>query len=141
VPNPELYLNDESFTGEGSLTTNYQPLSWIQFGGSKGSYLQYIRGICVTQLGGLCCIEFEYDTEDIPTGVRKLGRRKFTDFSKVTRFQIDGPAGEFINTIDVSTEHLDGENVYRFYKHGKLDSFKVSKIIPKRSHGMKDKQY
>lgn len=132
VPNPELHLNDESFTGERPLTAGYQPLIWIQFGGSRGIYLQCIKGICVTRLGSLCCVEFEYDTEDVPTEIRKLGRRKLTDFSHVTRFQIDGHAGEFINSIAVSIERMDGEKVYRFFRHGSLRSFKVSESIRKR---------
>ncbi|WEW59724.1 Protein gts1 [Emydomyces testavorans] len=134
VPNPELYLNDESFTGESPLTAGYQPLIWIHFGGPKGVYLESIKEICVTRLGSLCCIEFGYDTEDIPTGLRKLGRRKVTDFSRVTRFQIDGPAGEFINTISVSIERLDEEDVYRSYRHGKLSSFKITTNHGRSAH-------
>jgi hypothetical protein len=30
VPNPDLCLNDESFTGERPSAAGYQPLSWIQ---------------------------------------------------------------------------------------------------------------
>lgn len=52
------------------------------------------------------------------------------EFSDVMRFEIDGRAGEYINAISVSIERLDRDNVYRFYKHGILNSFKVSMSIP-----------
>ncbi|KAK2805761.1 hypothetical protein FQN50_006037 [Emmonsiellopsis sp. PD_5] len=130
VPNQDMYLNDESFTGENPLNTVYQPLILIHFGGSKGIYLQSITAISVTRLGNICCIEFEYNTEDIPKDIRKLGRRKLTEFSHVTRFPIDGPAGEFINAIAVSIQRSDSESAYSFYKHGCLDSLKVGRDFP-----------
>lgn len=130
VPSPGLYLNESSFIGESPLTSGYQPLAWIHFGGSKGMYLQSIRGICVNR-GSPCSIEFEYDTEDIPAGVRKLGRRMTTDFSRFTRFQIDGGAGEFIEAVYVNTDRAISETDCRFWKHGMLRSFKVSKSILK----------
>ncbi|KAK2816040.1 hypothetical protein FQN49_008043 [Arthroderma sp. PD_2] len=125
VPSPKLHLNDQYYTGGDPSTSGYLPLIWIQFGGPGGIYLKNITGICVTRLGSLCCIEFEYDT-DIPVESRKLGRRKTTDFSRVTRFQIDGRSGEFIRNIDVSTEITDGINVHHLYKFGMLRSFKVT---------------
>ncbi len=128
VPSPDLCLNDESFTGESPSAAGYQPLFWTRFGGPDGIYLRSLTEVCVTRLGGLCGIEFYYDTENIPTETRKLGRRNFTEFSHVTRFPIDGPGGELIQTIDVSIERAAGESVYSFYKHGKLSSFKVSNV-------------
>jgi len=131
VPSPDLCLNDESFTGESPAAAGYQPLSWIRFGGPNGIYLRSLTEVCVTRLGGLCGIEFHYNTEDIPMEARKLGRRKFTDFSRVERFPIDGPGGELIQTIDVSIERAAGQGVYSFFKHGKLSSFKASNVISK----------
>ncbi|KAI9767966.1 MAG: hypothetical protein M1840_005278 [Geoglossum simile] len=129
VPSPDLCLNEESFTGESPSAARYQPLSWTQFGGPNGIYLRSLTEVCVTRLGNLCGIEFHYDTEDIPMKTRRLGRRNFTEFSRVERFPINGPGGELIQTIDVSIERGDGKNVYSFYKHGKLNSFKASTVI------------
>ncbi|PGG95062.1 hypothetical protein AJ80_10029 [Polytolypa hystricis UAMH7299] len=134
VPGPRLFLNDVSFTGGCRLTAGYQPLVWIHFGGPKGIYLQSLRAICVTRLGDLCCIGFEYDTEDIPIEVRKLGRRKSTDLSHVTRFPIDGRAGEFIDAIGVSIERNDGENFHSVNKHGRLSSFKITTNRGRSAH-------
>lgn len=133
IPNPELHLNDEYFTGGNSLTSGYQPLIWIQFGGPKGTYLQYVRGICVTRLRSLCYIEFEYDTEDVPSEVRKLGRHKSTLIPSSSLFQIDGRAGEFIKTIAVSFIDGNSDNSCRPPKYGKLGSFKVSTLSLKRA--------
>ena len=128
VPSPDICLNDESFIGERLPAAGYQPLFWVLFGGPSGNYLRSLTEVCVTRLGDLCSIEFHYNTEDIPLGTRKLGRRNFTEFSHVTRFSIDGPGGELIQTVGVSIEKETGESAYDFYKHGKLSSFKVSNI-------------
>lgn len=114
--------------GECPSTAGYQPLFWTRFGGPGGVYLRSLTEVSVTRLGDLCHIGFCYDSEDISLPERTLGRRKVTEFSRVIRFPIDGPGGELIQTVEVSTEHLAGERVYRFYRHGKLSSFRVSKV-------------
>ena len=128
VPSPNVCLNDESFTGECPSTTGYQPLFWTLFGGPGGIYLRSLTEVSVTRLGDLCDIDFRYHTEDISMKTRTLGRRNFTEFSRIIRFPIDGPGGELIQTVDVSIERMAGERVYRFYRHGKLNSFRVSKV-------------
>lgn len=120
-----MCLNDQSFTGQDPLTAGYQPLAWINFGGPKGVYLKHITGVCVTGPGNICTIEFEYDI-DLPVEIRKLGRRKVTNFSIMNRFKIDGPGGEYITNIDASIIRVEGKKVYPFYRWGKLFSFKVS---------------
>ena len=127
VPSPNVCLNDESFTGECPSTAGYQPLFWTLFGGPGGICLRSLTEVSVTRLGDLCSIEFGYDTEDISMKTRTLGRRNVTEFSRTIRFPIDGPGGELIQTVDVSIERTAGERVYRFYRHGKLSSFQVSK--------------
>ena len=123
-----MCLNDESFTGESPSTAGYQPLFWTLFGGPGGIYLRSLIEVGVTRLGDLCSIEFCYDTEDMSTKTCILGRRNTTKFSRITRFPIDGPVGELIQTVDVSIERVAGERVHRFYRHGKLRSFRVSKV-------------
>jgi hypothetical protein len=126
IPEPSLYLNDDYFTGEDPSAAGYRPLCWTLFGGPGGIYLQYLTEISVTTLGCLCGIEFHYNTEEVPTEWRKLGRRKFTEYAQVMRFPIDGPGGEIIETVEVNLEYLYDKHVYSFYKHGKLRSFKAS---------------
>lgn len=89
-----------------------------------------LTGVCVTKLGNLCCIEFQYDTENVPPEIRKLGRRKATEFSRTECFQIDGPGGELLQSVSVRLKRVAGEDVYRFHKHGSLMSFKVSGAAP-----------
>lgn len=127
VPGLDLRLNDESFTGENPSASGYQPLFWTRFGGPNGIYLQHLTDVRLIQLGNICSIEFNYDREYIQKEVGKLGRRPFTNFTRVTQFPIDGPGGEFIQTVDVSTERAGGESAFSFYRHGKLSSLKVSK--------------
>lgn len=126
VPHPDLCLNDESFTGESPLTAGYQPLCWIQFGGPNGVYLRYLTEIRVIRSTALCSIEFHYETEPGSRKIQKLGRRKLTRYSEAIRFPIDGSGGERIQSVEVSLVRIDSENVYDFYRHGKLNSFKVS---------------
>ena len=129
IPSPNLCLKDTSFTGESPSTAGYQPLFWTHFGGPNGIYLRSLTEVCVTGSRSLWSIDFHYATEDTPTEARKLGRGYFTEFSHVTRFPIDGPGGELIQTIDVSIKRVAGKHLYNFYKHGKLSSFKVSNFI------------
>jgi hypothetical protein len=125
VPHPGACLNDEYFTGESPLATGYQPLIWTQFGGPGGIYLRSLLEISVTNLGCVCCIEFRYNTDNIPAEARKLGRRTVTAFSVTESFEIDGPGGELIQSIDAGIQRTDSSIAYNFHRHGSLASFKV----------------
>jgi hypothetical protein len=85
--------------------------------------------VTVSCLGDLDSIEFHYDTDGI-VGQKKLGRRRVTESSELMRFPIDGRGGEIITTLETSVECIDREDVYSFYRHGKLSSFKVSALPP-----------
>jgi hypothetical protein len=90
-------------------------------------HLRSLTEICVTRLGDLCSLEFHYDgTNSASPETQVLGRRTVTDFSDTMNFPIDGPGGELVQSIAVSLECLTSENVYSFYRHGKLNSLKVS---------------
>ncbi|TAQ85518.1 hypothetical protein B7494_g6174 [Chlorociboria aeruginascens] len=69
-------------------------------------------------------IEFHHNTEDVPIEYRKLGRYKSSEYAKVIHFSIDGPGGEVIDAIEVYLRYYGGENVFWFYKHEALESFK-----------------
>ncbi|KUJ14064.1 F-box domain-containing protein [Mollisia scopiformis] len=126
IPGIGLYLNDNCFVARDSSTARYQPLCWTMFGGLGGIYLRHLTGISVTCLGTLRGIEFHYNTEDVPIECRKLGRYRSSKYAKVIHFSIDGPAGEVIDAIEVYLRYFVGENVLWFYKHGALESFKIS---------------
>lgn len=127
VPDPEIYVNDETLMGEDP-TAGYRPLFWTRFGGPNGIYLRSLIEVSVTTGRNLRPIEFRYDSDKIPAESFKLGRCKLTDLTKVMRFPIDGPGGEVINNVDVGLEHKSEEGVLSFFKHGKLSSFKVSQV-------------
>ncbi|KAI9765323.1 MAG: hypothetical protein M1839_005523 [Geoglossum umbratile] len=126
VPEPELCLNEASFTGENPSSAGYQPLFWVHFGGPGGSYLKRVTGVSVNCPRGLYSLEFYYDATRGPAGAYKLGRRKATDTSKVLEFPIDGAGGEFIETLEVTLRRYEAENAYSFLKHGKLNSLRIT---------------
>ncbi|KAH9216177.1 hypothetical protein DL95DRAFT_498506 [Leptodontidium sp. 2 PMI_412] len=124
IPGTGLYLNDNCFVARDSSTARYQPLCWTMFGGPGGIYLRYLTGISVTCIGTLRGIEFHYNTEDVPIECRKLGRYRSSEYAQVIHFSIDGPGGEVIDAVEVYLRYYDGEDVFWFYKHGALESFK-----------------
>ena len=133
IPGIGLYLNDDYFAARDSSATRYQPLCWTMFGGPEGIYLRYLTGISVTCRGTLRGIEFHYNNDDVPIECRKLGRYKSSEYDKVIHFSIDGPGGEVINNIEVYLGYCVGEYVFRFYKHGALESFEVNYLYPQKS--------
>jgi hypothetical protein len=135
VPSSDLCLNDESFTGESPLTAGYRPLIWIQFGGPNGTYLQSLTEISATlSRYSIHSIDFYYDTEEGLKEVGKLGRssirsnKRFWGSSEIVRFSIDGPGGELIDSVEVSIERREGDDVGSFYRNGRLTSLKVSNL-------------
>ncbi|OKL56123.1 hypothetical protein UA08_08708 [Talaromyces atroroseus] len=130
IPLPNLCLNDESFTGENPLTAGYHPLIWTQFGGPNGVHLRSLTEICVTCLGNLCSIEFHYDRTDTETPeTQVLGRRTVTDFSDTMKFAIDGPGGEFVQSVAVSLKRLAWkiDLVEDFDKSREIHTFSTSR--------------
>lgn len=129
VPEPELCLNEASFTGENPCITGYQPLFWIHFGGPSGNFLKHITGISVHSICRLDSVEFHYDAIHDGAGEFKLGRHAPPDNSHVRRFAIDGAGGEIIETVQVALQRSDDENAYGFMKHGELMSIKVKLLL------------
>jgi len=121
-----LYLNDDCFAAQDSSTTRYQLLCWTMFGGPGGIYLCYLTGVSVTCRGTLRGIKFYYNTEDVPIECRKLGWYKSSEYDEVIHFSIDGLGREVINAIKVYLKYYISENVFWFYKHSALKSFKIS---------------
>jgi len=127
VPEPELCLNEVSFTGGSPSSTAYRPLFWAHFGGPGGSYLKHVTGVSAYCPGGLYSLEFHYGPSLGLAGAYKLGRRRITDDSKILEFQIDGVGGELIETVEVTLHRYKTRSAhYSFLKYGVLDSVKVS---------------
>ena len=125
VPEPDLCLNEESFTGENPLSTGYRPLFWTHFGGPGGTYLDHVTGMSVKYLGGLYSLEFHYDTTSRPAGTDRLGRFKEDGYSRSLEFSIDGPGGELIELVEFSLQRWDANKPYGFLNHGILEFIKV----------------
>src|SRR5690554_3362173 len=86
-------------------------LSWVHFGGPKGIYLRSLVAVSSTKDFE---IEFHYNTDEIPTHERMLGRRCSTTLKpdKPMQFAIDGPGGEVIETIEVDILRRTGFNLH-----------------------------
>ncbi|KAH9887405.1 F-box domain-containing protein [Xylariomycetidae sp. FL2044] len=103
VPGTDLYLNDDYFTARDISANMYQPLCWTMFGGPKGIYLRFLTGISATFQGVLHGIEFHYNSESVPAECRKVGRCQSFEYAKTVHFPVDGPGGEFIDSMQIST--------------------------------------
>ncbi|KUL90339.1 hypothetical protein ZTR_02164 [Talaromyces verruculosus] len=127
VPASNLFLNDQSFTGEHPFAITYQPLCYIHFGGRNGIHLRTLTEIRVYAISDILEIDFQYETNATqPIEIQRLGRIDIEDFSDfVQTFSIDGPGEEMIQSVEVSVKRTKREDAYSFERHGKLDSFKV----------------
>ena len=100
-PSGGLLLNEDSFTGDDPLVTNYRPLSWIHFGGKTGKSLDHVQGIRIQFSGVLYGLQFVYDEASTEDRFEKLGCCSDEVVSYRPRFPIDGAGGERINSISV----------------------------------------
>jgi hypothetical protein len=126
IPEPHLCLNDDYFMGTDPFFDQYRPLCWSLFGGPGGIYLRFLTGITVTRFGDVRCIEFHYNTDEVPAGWGKLGRYQSTGHAKVLRFPIDGPGGERIKTFEVGLSKEHKYDLYNTSRKGELRAIKAS---------------
>uniref|UniRef100_A0A093XTM6 DUF7600 domain-containing protein n=1 Tax=Talaromyces marneffei PM1 TaxID=1077442 RepID=A0A093XTM6_TALMA len=146
VPAPNLFVNEASFIGEHPLTTSYQPLCYIDFGGPNGVYLRSLTEIRVFANIDILEIDFLYETNAAqPIQPQKLGRTErnfspasaqiffspgaaqaFSSSASVQTFSIDGPGGEIIQHVEVIVIRTERNDAYSFERHGKLKSFKIT---------------
>ena len=117
IPSDGLLLNEDSFTGNDPLVTNYQPLSWMHIGGETGKSLGDVGGILVHYSYGLHGLKFVYDEASRGNDFIELGRCRDRE---VPIFPIDGAGGERINSVSV------GIHRYEFPRHGLIDYVEVS---------------
>lgn len=128
VPNVDLCLNEASFTGEPPSASRYRPLAWILFGGPEGVWLRHLTQVSVRCDAHLYDIEFHYDTDWLTGAEVKLGRRHLISNPEPLRFHVDGRGGEIITALATTSERVNREGVWSFYRHGKLSSIEVSAL-------------
>ncbi|KAF2793398.1 hypothetical protein K505DRAFT_337834 [Melanomma pulvis-pyrius CBS 109.77] len=124
-PSNELYLNENSFTGQNPCHTGYRPLLWNHFGGPRGSHLKNIVGLFVKSKYRFSSLEFVYD------GIcghssSTLGLCNEEGVHRDPMFTIDGIAGELITSVAVHVEKDEHSPIHDFLRHGLWKCFKIT---------------
>lgn len=96
-----MSLNEESFKDEPLVTGEYMPLHWAQFAGPKGAYLRHLIDISFSQFTYPATIKFQYNDSSIEPA--HFGLPESQDFPEMTTKHIDGPGGEYIQSVQVAT--------------------------------------
>lgn len=104
VPAHDLHLNEEFLFGARRCTVGYEPLIWAQFGGHKGTDLPHLREIRLNSFGELDTIEFEYGQTSRPIHTITLGRAEMAGWCRTETLSVDGPGGEFIESVYASID-------------------------------------
>ena len=129
VPSPRLHLNADSFNRDYPQSAPYEPLLWVQFGGSQGADLRYLTEVRLIQLGDLASIEFHYDQTDRPIETVELGLRDMEPSEdNVLRLPIDGRGGEYIAKVCTSTQRSQYPNAWEVLKREHLYSLTVGTV-------------
>ncbi|TDZ10344.1 hypothetical protein C8034_v012152 [Colletotrichum sidae] len=124
IPASTLCLNEDSFLPRDHYTDGYKPLFWTSFGGPGGIYLRNLTELSVTWGGGgIRRIDFVHNTS-VPREHGTFGCQPPEDWAKNIKFSIDGPGGEFIDTIDVF-QHYPEEGYPWMLEEGILVALKV----------------
>ena len=132
-PSGGLQLNEDSFTGDDPLVNNYQPLSWIHFGGETGECLNHVQGVLIQHSHGLHGLQFVYDEVSMGSRSEKLGRCRESELQPEPIFHIDGPGGERINSVSVGIRGNESGITPGFLRHGALSCIKVNLFLLKRT--------
>ncbi|KAL9100090.1 MAG: hypothetical protein Q9163_004498 [Psora crenata] len=134
IPERHLYLNETSFTGIKTPLSEFRPLCYILLGAPGVNDLQNLTKVSVVfQHYCIIAIEFHYDTGNI----KRLGpRRQQPNADETSSMLINGAQGECIKMIEVGLDPdtEDGEDVPSFWKHGRLESFKIITNRGRREH-------
>ncbi|TDZ14321.1 hypothetical protein Cob_v012750 [Colletotrichum orbiculare MAFF 240422] len=124
IPASTLCLNEDSFLPRDHYMDGYKPLFWTSFGGPGGIYLRNLTELSVTWGGGgIRRIDFVHNTS-VPREHGTFGCQPPEDWAKNIKFSIDGPGGEFIDTIDVF-QHYPEEGYPWMLEEGILVALKV----------------
>lgn len=124
-----MCLHEQSFFQAETYTATYWPLLWTKFGGLGGRYLCHLTGIVVHSNGAITGMYFQYDTDDVPSDCRGMGRHSCSQSGcdRPMNFTIDGPGGERITGIEVCCEIIPLQSVIQLRSFGedRLKSIKV----------------
>ena len=101
VPNKSWYLNEESFWSIEPYTTRFQPLFWTHFGGEAGARLKDLTRIRADVDTSLQRLSFFYNYSSEPDESCTIGRQDFDAIFSVIDFDIDGPGGERIESVEL----------------------------------------
>lgn len=122
-----LVLNEDSFTGENPLSTGYQPLSWIHFGGRDGTAMPQVRGIQA---------KFTHYVLGLQVIYNEAHERRYSDIlgpggeiplsGTSPPFPIDGADGERIDSVSVGIRRYTDTDIPSILRHGLLDYIEVS---------------
>ena len=113
IPPSDVDLNCTMYDAGNPLATGYKPLCWTLFGGPAGNQLANLIEVDVTmRSSSLHSIGFLYNTDDISRGYRRFGG--LAHWTKETvSFAIDGPGGEFIESVEMEHLHYDAKTSCR----------------------------
>ena len=133
IPPKNLYLNEPSYAGGLNIDPDYEPLSWILFGGERGSKLSQIEGILPQyrpHFDGVQSLQFMYrNSNEAFSGdsPHRLGRCCTARQGYQPVFQINGSGGERINSIGVGVRSKNStKNSAQEHPQGYLVSLSVS---------------
>ncbi|KAK8147694.1 hypothetical protein G3M48_001212 [Beauveria asiatica] len=129
VPPEDLVLNDSSFTGLRPVSTTYQPISWIKFGGQRGKNLPHVKGVMIKFGVSLSALQFVYDCDIPDTGnatSEKFGRCGPSEMDGASLFSIDGAAGERIASISVGLAVYENPGYPDYLRHGIIQYLTMS---------------
>ncbi|KAM3553587.1 hypothetical protein ARSEF4850_006846 [Beauveria asiatica] len=129
VPPEDLVLNDSSFTGLRPVSTTYQPISWIKFGGQRGKNLPHVKGVMIKFGVFLSALQFVYDCDVPDTGnatSEKFGRCGPSEMEGASLFSIDGAAGERIISISVGLAVYENSDYPEHLRHGIIQYMTMS---------------
>ncbi|KAM3477897.1 hypothetical protein MY8738_006213 [Beauveria namnaoensis] len=130
VPPEDLVLNDGSFTGLRPVSTTYQPISWIKFGGQRGKNLPHVKGVMIKfDNASLSGLQFVYDCDVPETGnaaSESFGRCGPSKMEGASLFSIDGAAGERITSISVGLAVYENPHYPEHLRHGIIQYLTMS---------------
>ncbi|EJP66353.1 F-box domain containing protein [Beauveria bassiana ARSEF 2860] len=130
VPSEDLVLNDGSFTGLRPVSTTYQPISWIKFGGQRGKNLPHVKGVMIKfDNASLSGLQFVYDCDVPETGnaaSESFGRCGPSKMEGALLFSIDGAAGERITSISVGLAVYENPDYPEHLRHGIIQYLTMS---------------
>lgn len=117
IPPENVFLHDDTYTGEAVSSAEYLPVVHTIFGGPKGVFLKYLTQItAVCTHSAISGLEFSYDSKNSPIQHQQLHCSKETfgpDLNDLNRinFSINGPSGELITQMQVGYAYRLNQNV------------------------------